>query len=821
MRTRISLVSRVIAALCVWLAGSVVLASSAVASGPPVVAEEWTNAVVMSTANLDARINPAGLATTYRFEYGQTSAYEASVPAPGGSIAPGEEGEVSQQIVGLQPGTTYHYRVVATNAEGSVDGEDRIFTTFSTPAPAPADTCPNATYRVGFSALLPDCRAYEMVSPVVKNGGDVSGEKWGQTLASEDGGRAIFSSQIGFGEVSGSGNVGYTQYVAERGTNGWTSKGVTPRPNVGDGIQVFLGKTQLLEFSSDLSTAALLGDALEGVEDARPDSENLYLENTPTAKVTTAITDASNEGEPVPYPSFYLEYFGRPITEVIFNQPVLGGASASLNVATFQSDVNFTPEAHGGEYKAYVYEDGVVKLLGVLPDGTMPPGGSRLIHGPQYPGSLGGGDDENAIAKRDMVSTDGSRILFEVNELPGQIFMHRRGTHSVLVTESETSEPVTAENVRLEAATPDLRHIVFRTTTRLLDSAPEGEGIYMFTDSPNPESESNLTYIGKTEATGAFEEPPMVLGMSDDGTQIYYIEHFNHAASTLQLWDAGQTHQVAGWDGDPGEARVSSDGRELAFMNPNALTAAAQVRLERPGELKTSEMYVYKEDANTLTCVSCPATHAASIFGIETEVEANHSGTRLAEPYQPRFMTNDGRYVFFNTREALLPQDTNGVADAYEYNTETGRLSLLSTGTGEYGAWFVDATANGGEVFLVTRQKLTGWDPDKLVDLYTARVEGGLPEPPPPPAVCNGDACQGTPAAPPTFNTASGFTGLGNPSFAPIVKIKAKAKPNTRLRRALALCRRKRTKRRRAQCERLARKRYATRSSARNSRAGR
>ncbi len=74
--------------------------------------------------------------------------------------------------------------------------------------------------------------------------------------------------------------------------------------------------------------------------------------------------------------------------------------------------------------------------------------------------------------------------------------------------------------------------------------------------------------------------------------------------------------------------------------------------------------------------------------------------------------------------------------------------------------------ADGRNAFLVTRQKLTGWDPDKLVDVYDVRVDGGLPEPPVVGVPCVGDACQGTPSAAPSFNAASGFSGLGNPSFA-------------------------------------------------------
>jgi len=183
-------------------------------------------------------------------------------------------------------------------------------------------------------------------------------------------------------------------------------------------------------------------------------------------------------------------------------------------------------------------------------------------------------------------------------------------------------------------------------------------------------------------------------------------------------------------------------------------------------------------------------------------------------------MTGDGRYVYFNTEEALVPQDTNGVTDAYEYNTATGRLSLVSTGTGEDGAWFVDASEDGHDVFIATHQQLSGWDPDRLDDLYDVRVEGGLPEPPPPSAPCSGDACQGTPSAAPSFSVASGFVGLGNPSFAEPVKASVRSKSPKRLRHALALCRKK-PKHKRARCERAARKRYGHRSAGRANRAER
>jgi hypothetical protein len=787
----------------------------------PIVESVWATEVNRSTARINAKINPAGNATAYRFEYGPDSSYGSRFPVPDGDLgAADEELEVHHFLSGLQPGSAYHYRVVATSSQGTTASEDQTFTTFPAPSPEPADSCPNAVYRVGPSRGLPDCRAYEMVSPVEKGGGEVAGEAVGQVLASEWGDlpseidRVVFMSKTSFGDVKGSGYMGYTQYLAERGPVGWSTHGITPTPNTRVGSQIAVGKTELKEFSSDLGVGALISYELPGGPvGAKANSEDEYLEDTVTSKAFATITDVSHEGEPAFPP-------GDPFAS-LFEIPMLGGGSSSLDVVTFMSRTNFVPEAKGSEYKAYAYERGVVKLLGVLPGGAIPPGGSTLVSQPLL-GSGGLWWNDGVIETKDTVSADGSRILFEVPEFPHQLFMRKNGSTSVLIGESETTEPVTAENVQLEAATPDLKHIVFHTTTRLLDGAPEGGGLYMYTDSANPQSESNLTYIGNNGYGGA-PSADSVLGMSDDGTHIYYVAS---NSSSIDMWDAGQTRQIAPASGvaigalfgiEPGEhieARVTPDGGQVAFMDGDP-------HGEEHSVVSVSEMYVYKEDTNTLKCVSCLPTGGKPVIGIEKGIHINPSNAYDNEPYRPRFMTRDGRYVFFNTPEALVPQDTNGTTDAYEYDTVTGKLSLLSTGAGEDSAWFVDASADGHDVFLVTRRQLSRWDPDKLADLYDVPVDGGFSEPPAGGVPCDGDACQGTPSAAPSFNTASGFTGLGNPAFSKGVAVKAKGKPNQRLRHALAACR-KRPKHKRARCERLARKRYETgRSSARNHRSGR
>jgi hypothetical protein len=115
----------------------------------------------------------------------------------------------------------------------------------------------------------------------------------------------------------------------------------------------------------------------------------------------------------------------------------------------------------------------------------------------------------------------------------------------------------------------------------------------------------------------------------------------------------------------------------------------------------------------------------------------------------------------------------------YEYNADMRTVALLSTGTGESGAWFANADPSGSDVMVYTRQRLSTADTDNLTDLYDVRVDGGITEPVPAPPPCDGDACQGTPSAAPTFNTASGFVGLGNQrpeSPAKAVKKKTKTK---------------------------------------------
>ena len=113
-----------------------------------------------TSAVLHAKVNPVGYATKYRFEYGTSPEYGQVAPLPDEELGSGNSAiDVEETVKGLAAGVTYHYRVVAENKWGKSLSSD---TTFDYSPPG----CPNDHVRQQTGAsYLPDCRAYELVSP--------------------------------------------------------------------------------------------------------------------------------------------------------------------------------------------------------------------------------------------------------------------------------------------------------------------------------------------------------------------------------------------------------------------------------------------------------------------------------------------------------------------------------------------------------------------------------------------------------------------------------------------------------------------------------
>ena len=180
-----------------------------------------SSGVTLSSADLNATINPQGTATSYHFEYGTTPAYGNSTAET--SIGESHDGQsVHEHIEGLQD-AVYHFRVIATNTSGTTTSPDQTFT-FHPPV------CPNQTVRQQTgAAYLPDCRAYELVSPE-DAGGTTLYTGGPQSPYASNPPRLAFVGQLA--AIPGSGrnpiNTAGDLYIATRGASGWSSRYVGP-----------------------------------------------------------------------------------------------------------------------------------------------------------------------------------------------------------------------------------------------------------------------------------------------------------------------------------------------------------------------------------------------------------------------------------------------------------------------------------------------------------------------------------------------------------------------------------------------------------------
>ena len=108
-----------------------------------------------SEATLNGLVNPNGAATSFHFEYGTTTDYGSVRPVPDVSV--GEGGDAmseSTKVSGLQPGTLYHFRIVATNVAGTSYGPDRTFVTLTGPRPVVGPGSQQAFYYRGTDGAL-------------------------------------------------------------------------------------------------------------------------------------------------------------------------------------------------------------------------------------------------------------------------------------------------------------------------------------------------------------------------------------------------------------------------------------------------------------------------------------------------------------------------------------------------------------------------------------------------------------------------------------------------------------------------------------------
>lgn len=783
--------------------------------GPPLaptVTNELTAEVTGSEAKLGATVNPGGIGTSYRFEYGTTTAYGHTAPLPEGSVGEGLSARaVWASASGLAAGTTYHYRVVATSEVGTVAGPDHTFTTLT----AEQVACPNERFRAGFSAELPDCRAYELVTPPAKTSVEIVGSAGVGAVAAD--GNAIEYQTL---EPIPGAPTGSYSYMAARGSGGWNSEDVMP-------LQSYSAPTcasQAINFLgfSDVGPGALVSVGMDSRSDDLQSGVSLKKQECNVEGLQVVA------GEPVGYVNLLMRN-PRSGSYSLVNAPEPGlalmpanalfqAASSDFSDVVFTEKAQLTADAPVSAEDLYEWDEGVVRLASVLPDGT-----------PSV-GSLAG-----SAPRANAVSAEGPHSSHVVFEAAGSLYVRIDGERTVQL--DETHGPGSSGGGAFQAASSDGSTFLFTDTGRLTadSTAQAGEpDLYqcvlaagaskcqlrdLTVAAPGEHADvTTVSMLGSRDDTHAYFVAKGVLAAnkrehpSIEGNTV--TEQAQAGQLNLYMWNGATTTFIAAiaHEGE-GEGFASPDGTWFAFNSSESLTGYDNIASGGSKE-PVREIYLFDAATMQLVCASCnPSGEAPAVAGNGEQSElirGRHGGAAVETNGSVGFRpVSGGGRLFFLSDESLVPSDTNGQADVYEYHG--GQLSLITSGTSSRGAEFLGASESGDDVFFLSAQQLVPQDTQPDVQLvYDARVGGGLPAVSSPPACTTADGCRAPVSPQPSiFGAPSSqtFAGAGNLSSSPAA---VPAKPRSRVQKkrskALKVCQKHRVRKRRASCTARARK---------------
>jgi hypothetical protein len=768
---------------------------------------EWSS-ITPTSATVTADVNPNGEATTYQFEYVTRAQFEASgfsgaaaAPASPEAIGSGEEAvAVTQQLSGLSPVTTYYFRVSATNAASTAIGPELSFSTYAVePSFGP---CPNDALRTaGPTSNLPDCRAYEQVSPVDKLGGKVywSSQSAPSTQASPDGERITFPDNNGLPTSGGSNSIVSNLYLASRANGAWSTDGLLPRTEP-SGFASVLGWSEALTLSAGYAT--------------KP--RGLYLRDA-SGNQRLALPGAR---EPSP----------------------VGFAGEAF---LFESEQALAPGAVEGKPNLYELEGEEVTLLGRVPAFpatscddeagpacTDPAQGS--IAGPynwQQAGGarLGEGGASDGYLVQRAVSADGSRVFF-TEAGTGRLFVREGGAKTVQISASQrtTPDPNGEKAAAFATASANGSIAYFLSCEKLTDdstavstaaeracsgTSKQGMDLYAWDTSSGQLTDLTVDH----EAGDAFGAQVVgVLGAGADGSDLYFA-----ANGVLGAGATPGNCQATNAAGASGSCNVylAHEGTTTFVGRVEASThdwiaqegsGEAQSRVSADGALlylKNSagnnlDFYRYSPAEGAPSCASCDPTGAprTGLPTLQAKGAPNAGADHVNLHFQTRNLSANGKRVFFLSPDRLVPADVNGeqscpevgiggtvktlaCTDPYEweapgegsceeggpayYPSNGGCLYLLSSGTSPEPSLFGDASSNGDSAFIFSGEQLVPQDTDQLTDVYDVRVDGGLAsQHPSQPLVCEGEACRGTGTTAPQGQGAGTavFQGPGNPT---------------------------------------------------------
>jgi hypothetical protein len=649
---------------------------------PPSIVSQYALSAETTQATVQARINPNFWPDTrYYLEYGTSPCSAGGCtlkqPVPPGSLlttkttrAPIKTAAIL--LEGLAPNTEYFYRFVAESDGGGpvfgtgpepslAEGGEASFTTF---AKTGTQACPaNEAFRTGPSALLPDCRAHELVSPLDKGSGDVIALPEFTTAlpstldqASTDGDKLSYGSYRAFGDAESAPFT--TQYLAARGKDGWASHAISPpreRLALSAGQHI---DTELKALSPDLCESwwRTLSEPEPPLDPlAVPHYPNLYRRTD--ADCGGQSWEALSTVEPPNLPAiqyFDLELQGRSAdgTAAIYvASDSLPGSGAPPQPATCD------PEAESPSCRLKLYYrkagEALPHYVCVLPSGTA-------LAGACSAGSYGNDHGKGRMSNlQGAISEDGSRVFWteaETETAPIYLRQNPGEEQSALAHGGATGTgTLTAGSA---------------TVTSLI--AAQGKATFTV---GSPTATLTETTVGQFVAG----QPLTALGKVPPGTTILSVE-----GSTLTL-SANAT--------GTGEVKVSSKGplpfevgQEIAGKGIAPDTTIEAVAL---GELTLSKPAGASGSAVALTAGS-PCTEAAKACTIAVSQEAEG----LSEATGSRFWAAaaDGSRAIFESGGGLYSFDVDT-----QTTTSIEALGVAGVSMDARRVYFVSEEDCGGE----------------------------------------------------------------------------------------------------------------------------
>ncbi len=613
-------------------------------------------------------------------------------------------------------------------------------------APALAAECGNAEYRTGAAAALPDCRAYEQVSPRDKRGQNV----WGAIpsasataansaslpgWSSPDGSRVLFNTSVGPSAPEPTRGFGLYPQVTERTADGWDDRrAVVPGSAQAEnrfrasGIQHFFQMPNADRSGALFASAALLA--------AEQPVGLGYGPGVFSARAGEAATWLSNPLWPgaVPAP-------GAPeLNSVAQFVPV--GQSDDGSTFYFMTQQALTPDdvASGRQWAEswalYRWKDGAVRNAGILPNGSIDSAGSMtpgltLMQPGGNPAwkdvaSTNRNNFTATLSTTNVVSRDGERALFlglgGGDLMPGrvpQLYLYRDGQPTLLLSKrTDSSDPVAgslgvtaigmysgisglathnaAQTLTLNAfADRDLGVVVFSTQDALTDDAPVATTTiktYRYVVASN-----ELEYLGaefdRPALANAVRNTGNVVRMSDDGSRILFwtpsgeLRLWRDGAPTVTLMTGLETSGNVSTLG----ARFSDDGRTVIFSSTRPSSGTIPGNPDHPTgatPLQT-QVYRYEEGVDSAArCVSCPPLAAATRGPANFSLVLSHhagfgqKGAVVTTATEERAISADGRRIYFTTNSTLDARDENTVVDVYEWSADRDGSGLALLSSG-------------------------------------------------------------------------------------------------------------------------------------------